>query len=407
VLAGLHHAGLLTEFATTLAFRESSIWMRCLPGSSRRELLRRSYDIPQSFVRTRPWREAARMCAEHGLLPGMAHRKTGWASIDAVYDDLDKTVARRLPRINGLGGVYAYEDGAARSFERAEQLGLKRFYDLPIAYWKVMHRLIEEEVTRLPEWAPTLTGRNDSDEKRARKDDELRRAEVVFCPSGFVADSLPEWARQSKEIVVTPFGSPSVSAKCPRVEATRKGKLRVLFAGSMSQRKGLADLFAAVKRLGRSNLELVVMGSPIVSMDFYRRECPGFIYEPTRPNSDVLQLMRSCDVLALPSIVEGRALVLQEAMSQGLPVLITANTGGEDLVESGKTGFLVPIRSPEMIADRLAWFADHRAKTREMGEAACAKAETYSWTEYGARIASAIRANLSSMPAAAKAAGPQ
>jgi len=162
----------------------------------------------------------------------------------------------------------------------------------------------------------------------------------------------------------------------------------------MSQRKGLADLFAAVRQLGRSDIELVVMGSAIAPMEFYRRECPDFVYEPTRPHSEVLRLMQSCDVLALPSIVEGRALVMQEAMSQGLPVLITPNTGGEDLVEDGKAGFLVPIRSPEMIADRLAWFADHREDTRAMGESARAKAATYTWADYGVKVATAIKQHL-------------
>ena len=394
VLTGLHSAGLLAEFATTLAFWPSSAWLRCFPATTRLELLRRSYDIPRALVHTRPLREAVRLSAERGFLSGLTRRETGWASADAIYRDLDGHVAQRLAGTQGLRGVYAYEDGAFHSFESAEQLGLKRFYDLPIAYWKVARQLIQNEAARLPEWAGTMTGNLDSEEKLSRKDEELRRADVVFCPSGFVADSLPEPARRTSEIVVAPFGSPAIHEQVTKDGVGRSRKLRVLFAGSMSQRKGLADLFAAVRQLGRSDIELVVMGSAIAPMEFYRRECPDFVYEPTRPHSEVLRLMQSCDVLALPSIVEGRALVMQEAMSQGLPVLITPNTGGEDLVEDGKAGFLVPIRSPEMIADRLAWFADHREDTRAMGESARAKAATYTWVDYGAKVATAIKQHL-------------
>ena len=51
--------------------------------------------------------------------------------------------------------------------------------------------------------------------------------------------------------------------------------------------------------------------------------------------------------VVLSSIVEGRALVMQEAMSQGMALLVTANTGGEDLVIEGKRGFCLS-RKPDI-----------------------------------------------------------
>jgi glycosyltransferase involved in cell wall biosynthesis len=101
--------------------------------------------------------------------------------------------------------------------------------------------------------------------------------------------------------------------------------------------------------------------------------------------------MQTCDVFCLPSIVEGRALVMQEAMSQGLPLIITPNTGGEDLIKpDGSTGFLVPIRSPEMIAEKLSWLLDNRPATMEMGKKAKQYATEYTWKKYGDRIISEI-----------------
>jgi glycosyltransferase involved in cell wall biosynthesis len=158
----------------------------------------------------------------------------------------------------------------------------------------------------------------------------------------------------------------------------------------MSQRKGLGDLFAAMRMLNRGDVELVVLGTPEAPMEFYRKEFGGFTYEPTRSHAEVLELMESCDVFCLPSIAEGRALVMQEAMSRGLPLIITPNTGGEDLIEEGVTGFLVPIRSAEQIAGKIAWFADHRAAIVEMSEAAQAKARQLTWDMYGKTIANAI-----------------
>jgi glycosyltransferase involved in cell wall biosynthesis len=397
VLSGLFDAGLLTEYATTLAVNRSAFWLCCVPTGPKRELLRRTYDIPLELVWSRPWREVTRMLVARGLFAGLARHETGWASVDAVYRDLDAYVAHRLPGLKNVRGVYAYEDGACNTFAAAAQMGIKRFYDLPIAYWETTRRLLDEEAELRPEWAPTLTGSSDSEGKVMRKEEELRLAEVVFCPSAFVADSLPNWAKESKRIFVVPFGSPSTGTGTDFQQDARsatRGQLRVLFVGSMGQRKGLADVFEAMKQLARSDIELIVMGSLLAPMDFYRRQFPDFVYEPPRPHAEVLRLMQTCDVFVLPSIVEGRALVVQEAMSQGLPIVITAHTGGEDLVEPERTGFLVPIRSPEAIADRLAWFADHRDETRAMGGFARAKAAEYTWANYGAKIVGAIGSAL-------------
>jgi glycosyltransferase involved in cell wall biosynthesis len=100
--------------------------------------------------------------------------------------------------------------------------------------------------------------------------------------------------------------------------------------------------------------------------------------------------MRGCDVFCLPSIVEGRALVMQEAMSQGLPLIITPNTGGEDLIDEGVTGFLVPIRRPDEIAFKIAWFSDNRAALPEMSRAAQVKASQLTWEAYGKTIVKAV-----------------
>jgi glycosyltransferase involved in cell wall biosynthesis len=158
----------------------------------------------------------------------------------------------------------------------------------------------------------------------------------------------------------------------------------------MTQRKGLGDLFAAMRLLDRSDIELVVMGSPQAGMSFYRRQYGDFVYEPPRPQPQVLTLMESCDVLALPAIVEGRALVQQEALASGLPLLVTRNAGGEDLVEEGRTGFLVPPRSPEGLAERLDWFAEHPAELALMRPCALKKAAETSWSLYEARVREAV-----------------
>lgn len=395
VIAALEQVGKLALFQTTVAVQQSDWYVHLLPGIIRKEFLRRTYHLPSAQVKGHPFKELIRLVASRVGAHLLITHETGWASIDSVYRDLDRYVAKQLPsnlKCHQLSAVYCYEDAAFHTFKAAKQLGLKCFYDLPIAYWKTSQRLLREEAERLPEWEPTLLGTRDSQVKLESKAAELDLADVVISPSKFVYDSLPVNAHQTKKCVVAEFGSPEVKVQMQKPKL-KHSPLRLLFAGALTQRKGLADLFAAMKLLNRSDVELVVMGSRLMPMDFYRAQLPNFTYEPTRPHQAVLQLMQSCDVFVLPSIVEGRALVLQEAMSCGLPLIITPNTGGEDLIDEDKTGFILPIRSPQRIAEKIAWFADNRHRLDEMSTLARQKAAQVTWHNYYKKILNVVESS--------------
>lgn len=392
VADSLYRAGQLKAFHTSIATFPGNVWhgLSRLPGLS--DLGRRRFaDELAELTHQHPWREMGRMAAVKAGYDSLTTHETGQFSVDMVYRSLDRKVAAEVKAGESTTGVYAYEDGALETFRAAKRLGLNCYYDLPIAYWATKGRLMEEEAERYPAWIPTMSGgTGDSAEKLQRKTEELELADAVVGPGSFVMDSLPDWA-DTKHRIVAPFGSPAIPAGHRAKQANTKDRpLRVLFAGSLTQRKGLADLFEAMRLLDTDAVELVVLGGLRVPLEFYRKEYPAFTYEPTRPHADVLSLMADCDVFCLPSIVEGRALVMQEAMSQGLPIIITPNTGGGDLVIPDETGFLVPIRSPAAIARSIQWFVDHRDELPRMGEAARRHAATYTWRAYGDAVVAGI-----------------
>lgn len=375
---------MLFEFVTCVGFASESLLARIFK--------RRAFAVPRAKLRTHPPREITRHLAPRLGLNGLVRHEHGWASADAVGRDLDDFVAARVVRAPGeLSGVYSYEDFAEHTFAAARAKALRCIYDLPIAYYETSQRLLREQAHRWPAWEPTLLATRDSAEKLARKKHELQLADVVITPSRFVFDSLPNNIRAERKCVVAEFGSPQLPTLQPNDRSPHK-PLRLLFAGAMTQRKGLADLFAAMKLVNSSAVELIVAGSPLLPISFYREQFAAFTYEPPREHSRLLALMQTCDVLVLPSIVEGRALVQQEAMACGLPLLVTRNAGGEDLIEEGETGFLVPPNSPQALAAKIEWFAEHREELPRMSDTARAKATGYTWRDYGEKIIHAIAA---------------
>jgi glycosyltransferase involved in cell wall biosynthesis len=95
----------------------------------------------------------------------------------------------------------------------------------------------------------------------------------------------------------------------------------------------------------------------------------------TLPPPEVAKIYRESDLLAFPSVSEGLAEVVLEAMATGLPVVATDLSGANDCVENGKEGIIVPARDVEAMADAILWCYQHRDESRAMGKAARARIE--------------------------------
>ncbi|QYY36325.1 glycosyltransferase [Ruficoccus sp. ZRK36] len=390
-LQAMREAGLLDAFYTTLGFSEENDLRRLpIPNKLRRQLLKRRFPLPAAQLHTSPWRELVRTLMINRPENFLTRHECGPCSVDGVYRALDRRIARRLRNNTGsIRAVYGYEDGCLEHFRAAHEKGLTTIYELPTAYGPYAHTVLDEEAQRRPDWKPTLISTRDSMEKLERKRQELELADVVVCPSAFVENSLPAEIRASKHILRMPYGIDPVE-NLPAYSAPTSRPLKFLYAGALSQRKGLADLFEAWNLAQLPEAELHVMGSQLMPASFYKERCPTAIFHAPRPRQEVLSLMDACDVLVLPSLIEGRALVQLEAMGRGLPLLITPNTGGDDLIEPGRTGFIVPTRSPQALAERLTWFSEHRAELPQMREHCLRKAAEASWGHYREQLAGSL-----------------
>ena len=94
----------------------------------------------------------------------------------------------------------------------------------------------------------------------------------------------------------------------------------------------------------------------------------------------------------MPSIEEGLALVQGQAMACGLPVIATTNTGAEDLFTDGVEGFIVPIRDPEAIREKLLRLYHDPELREEMSRAALSRVQSMAgWDDYGVRAEPYLR----------------
>jgi len=394
-MVALADAGLLEEFHTTIAVFKHTLSGRIsgLPGLG--ELRRRSYDeVLRPFTRTHPWRECVRLASLRFGWHNLTKHEVGWACMDKVYHEIDDFAARGV-RHRKVDGVYSYEDGAAGTFRAAKEVGAKCFYDLPIGYWRTARRIMQEEAERLPEWATTLSGLRDSASKLARKDEELQLADHVVVASTFTKQTLLECPFRMAPISVVPYGADdSLVAGSRGSSRPSHESLRVLFVGGLSQRKGVADLFAAVN-LVAVPVELTVIGrKPTDACAALDSALRNHRWIESTPREKILDEMRRHDVLVFPSLFEGFGLVVTEALSQGLPVITTSHTCGPDVLTEGQDGFIVPIRDSQAIAEKLELLHRDRERLAAMSIAARKKAETLTWESYRQGVVAAVRDTL-------------
>lgn len=394
VMSALDEAEKLTLFQTTIASQDSDWYLSLVPRTLREQLLRRRYNIASDKLRTRPLREVVRLLAQKVRLSIITKHETGWASVDSIYRDLDFYVSQQLPSLihqHSVSAVYSYEDGALETFKSAKQLGLKCIYDLPIGYWRLAQKIQEEEAELKPEWAGTLTAILDSPQKLSRKDSELGLADSIIVASSFTKNSLALASEITAPIYVIPYGAPLVERQ--RVPNKSNVKLKVVFVGSLGQRKGISYLLEAVKKLDNL-VELTLIGRPSGECTPLAHALQKYRWIPSLPHSKVLEEMSHHDVFVFPSLLEGFGLVLLEAMSQGLPVITTSHTAGPDIITEGKDGFIVPVRSSEAIAEKLELLANDRDLLHSMSFAAQAKSSMFTWESYKKNILEVVNKNV-------------
>lgn len=128
------------------------------------------------------------------------------------------------------------------------------------------------------------------------------------------------------------------------------------FVGQLDERKDPVTLLTAFERLVQNSprTRLIFVGQGPLEAEL-RRRSKGFsekvIFAGFR--DDISDIMKSIDVLVLPSLWEGFGIVLIEAMAAGKPVITSNCSNMPEIVQHGHDGFLVPAEQPEAITDYL------------------------------------------------------
>jgi glycosyltransferase involved in cell wall biosynthesis len=328
------------------------------------------------------------------------HLRHRWTN--ALHMQLRQAVANKGQHlVADVDRVVAYEGFALPAFEAAQRAGqARKLLNYPVAHHRQRRKIRDEELALEPGFASTWPGFDDwGPGHEDRLNQEIDIADTVLLGSTFAADSFVAEGISPSKLRVVPYGV-DLNLFSPPTEPPPQGNghaFHVIYAGQLTQRKGLSYLLRGYGAFRRGDSQLTLVGAQVGGPAPLRAFEESFVHVPHQTRPALAQRYRSSHVFVFPTLVEGMPLVVLEAMACGLPVIVTAN-GPAGIVRDGVDGFIVPQRNAQAISEKLELLYRNPELRVHMGRNAAARAREFSWQTYAAGVLRQLRAPASLSP---------
>ncbi|HYE61214.1 MAG TPA: glycosyltransferase family 4 protein [Phycisphaerales bacterium] len=308
----------------------------------------------------------------------------------------DWFTARAVRRGLNIDLVHAWPLGARRTFEAAKARRIPTLLERPNTHTGFAFEVVGEELRKLGLELPHDHSHRADPRRLAVEEEEYRMAEHFLCPSEFVASTFIQRGFPAARISRTQYGyDPREFWSQPQRPA---GPLTFGFVGSCEPRKGLHLALEAWSRSrAREAGRFVICGRFVPG---YREKLEPYLKDPSVQvigyRSDVGATMRECDVLVLPSIEEGSALVTYEARACGCVLMVSDAAGAR--CEHMVNGLVHTARNVQQLREHFDLLADSPDLLEQLRQASLAGVGNLTWSAAARRLVSVYRTILGREP---------
>ena len=249
---------------------------------------------------------------------------------------------------------------------------------------------LAQEHLSWPPSSPISLGCEDPQRLIRREIAEIELADALLSPSRFVTDSLRTHMELGNKPIFQAnwpvWGNDLIVSRSKSKPGGRS--LHVLFVGGITLHKGVMYLVKALEQMSPESYEARFVGGA---------KLPGSLLEQCRqvavmvghvPYSEMREQSLWADVFVLPSLSEGRARVVIEAMAAGLPVIVTPNTGAP--VTDHENGILVQPRNVVAIIQALKELTNNSNLYSQISNQALQTARSFTVERYASELRKAI-----------------
>lgn len=397
VAAALADHGMLETLYTDLYWPGDRAWaQRAQRALGRRAAAllaaRHNSHVPGSLVRQMPVSGLASFGLDKFRLAPFSLRKRATRRTDAL---LGRRAGEHAAKHNAVLLAYSYYAADAFRYSQAPGM-LFQVHPHPAS----VRRILAQERADHPECASSLDQEwelslDPPDFDRLVSEPML--AAHCLAASSFTRRTLIENGIAPDDITVIPYGVDGRRFFPGESKGGRltTGPLRLLFVGTLTQRKGIKYLLEALRLLRYQAIELTVCGRVVDDLSLFKTFAGHIRIRPNVSAAELVAAYQAADLFVFPSVAEGFAQVLLEALASGLPILSTTHTAAPDLIEEGEQGFVVEPRRPDLLAQRIEWALLHRRELRAMRAAARLRAEQFTHSRFRDGVVAAVRSFIS------------
>lgn len=385
---------MLAYYITTIYNKESSWLMRFVKLFLSKDNLKRANNRKNSFLKDA---DVIQYCEFMGMIEALlaridkSHRV--YRFIQRHDSDRFGVKVAKLAIKENADAVIMYDSNATAGFRylKRKAPNIVRILDVSIAPRPYMKEIYQKEIQHSSNddlkkeseylWQPRHLARSQS---------EIDDANYFLAASQFVKEGLIHCGANENQIKLIPYGANVISNIEKEIYPENK-KCKFLFVGQVNYRKGIPYLLDAISEMN-DTAELTVVGAYNPEDWFVKKykDTVNIHFTGLVTLDKMQKIYEQSDVFIIPSFAEGMAQVGIEAMACGLPIICTFNSGVSDLVEDGKSGFIIPCGDKEALKNKMMWFLKNKGKIYEMGKYARNKASQYSWEHYEDNVVVAI-----------------
>jgi glycosyltransferase involved in cell wall biosynthesis len=309
----------------------------------------------------------------------------------------DAIVARRLKKLAGkIDIIHTWPLGAKRTLQVAADLGIPTVLERPNTHTRFAFEVVQRECERLGVPLPPGYEHAYSPEILKREEEEYRLADRLLCPSDFVLKTFLDEGFAVEKLARHRYGydekvfHPDPGARDPQAGLT------VLFAGVCAVRKGLHyGLEAWLQSTAHRKGKFLIAGDFIPA---YAAKLAPMLADPSVQvlghRSDIPALMRQCDILILPSIEEGSALVTSEARGSGCVLLVSDASGA--VCQHLENALVHRVGDTDALAQHLTRLDQDRALLAKLRSASLKTVHEITWMAAGVKLLQVYRDVLES-----------
>jgi starch synthase len=376
---GFERAGRLDRFVTGFYHRHTTTTQSRWFSGLDKKLARRSHpEIPSDRVVSRPFFDvclAAENRVSEAIRNSIARLRT---------DRFDRSVLANLKR-KPPRTLLAFSDVASEhTLPFCRTNGIRTVLSMVHGEVHEEIEVLEREQARSSEFFEIYLGNGPIDRRELawlhdRRLRELELADLVLVPSDHIAGRLRDQGIEPDRIEVIPYAADTCHFT-PNLNKKHDDTCRFLFAGGITQRKGIKDLLDAWQLIRRPGWTLQLLGAmprDTRPLEPYRSD---FEWLGRVGHSEMPSVMAAADVFVFPSLFEGSAVVTYEAMACGLPSIVTAESGS--VAQNHRDGLIVPAADPVSLSRAMERLGSDPELRETMSHSARIRALEFDWTRY-------------------------